>query len=572
MTSSGHHRLAIAVLAFIHLCSATGAAQMHEDVALLSADKNSFTLFRVAQDSGKTPLVVGNHDELGLTAGDRDNLAAVFTDSGLSLAPRAFPVRSLQLAFTAVSEERADVAISAGDSLAPPSELLWSSDSSVVQPAGEFWPGDLFVFDGNATINGEVGGSVLIVGGDLVVREAATIRGDVVVVGGILRQRGDGKIYGRVFAPGGHRRPRLSVTRAWEFEEEGISWGPMFSYDRVDGARLGAHVAYQKSAYSPRLSLLTAYALASETWQYRFRVSQRILREIDIEVQGAIFRLTETDDEPWVGRHANTVYSLFAGSDYRDYYGADGGEIGVTYKYRERGVLSATYRNFDYRWLDAEQGLWHLFRSDHRFRRNFSTVPDDILSPWIDRMEERASALHVSVSVEPPEDDEHLKRFDAAFKAQGEIAGGALGGEFDYDRWQFSAKGEWNGRNVHRFTVRLWYGKGRRDLPPNKLFYLGGVGSLPGYPQKTFVGSQAVLGAFEYRFDFWPNEMYDGGVSLFFDIGRATFADDFFDLSEFKSDVGIGLSLGDGLRIDIAKGLDQTERDIRLSLRLWQSW
>ncbi len=452
------------------------------------------------------------------------------------------------------------------------SDKIWLVDSSYEQKAGDFWPGDVIILDGNAVIGGEVGGNIIVIDGDVIVREAATVRGGVVVIGGILRQKGDGKIYGSVFAPGGHRRARLSVTRAWEFEDEGVRWGPNFSYDRVDGARLGANVSYQKSAYSPRLSVAAAYALASETWQYRFGVTQRLLKSTDLEVDVTVFRLTETDDDFWVGRHANTLYALSAGSDYRDYYGSDGGRIELTYKYRDRGVVSAAYMNTDYRWLDAERNLWHLFRPNHCFRSNFSTVPLNVLEPWIDRFEERTSALHLSVGLEQQDGDAHLARFDGAARAVAEIAGGALGGERDYDRLQLFAQGEWNGRDIHRLTLRIWYGKGRRDLPPNKYFYIGGVGTLPGYSQKEFFGNQALLMSAEYRFDYWPNQAFDGGVILFMDVGRASFDDDFFEPSEFKTDVGVGLGIGEGLRVDIAKGLDHTDRDIRLSLRLWQKW
>lgn len=549
------------------LSCANVAAQTHHDVGTLSADNETFVWTPAPGDSGTARPLRGDHDDLGLPVEDRDALSEVFSREGLVTSAGTVPPANMIVTFKNVVTDRADIVFSASDSAALRSDLTWVLDSSFEQPAGEFVPGDLVVFHGTVTVNGEVGGNVLVVDGDVVVREGATVRGAVVVIGGILRQRGDGKIYGPVFAPGGHRRPRLSVTRAWEFENEGVRWSPSFSYDRVDGARLGGNVAYQKSAYAPRLAVYAGYALASETWQYRFRIEQQLLRSVDVRLHGSVFRLTETDDERWVGRSANTVYALFAGSDYRDYYGADGGELGVMYKYRERGILSLIYRNTDYRRLEAERGLWHLFNPNHLFRENFSTLPpDEFARLEIDRFEERTSAIHFSLGVEPRESMEHPSRFDAAVKAETEIAGDWLGGAFDYDRWQFSAMGEWNSERTHRITARLWYGKGRRNLPPNKFFYLGGVGSLPGYSQKELVGNQAMLASLEYRFDYWPDQAYKAGLILFFDIGRATFDDDFLDLAEFKSDIGVGLGLGDGLRLNVAKGLDRTDRDIRVSL------
>lgn len=564
--------LILIALAVVNSVCADASAQGPNALGTLSSSETKYEWIPALSDTGITGKLTGRHDELGIRTLDRDALARVFSSAGLTVGDRTIPSTQLYLAFETITSDHAKIFFSTPDTLGLPSEIVWVTDSSLQQPAGEFWPGDVVVFNGTLTINGEVGGNVLVIGGDAIVREAATVRGGVVVIGGILRQRGDGKIYGKVFAPGGHRRPRLSVIRAWEFENEGVQWGPAFSYDRVDGLRFGGNLAYQKSAYAPRLALYAGYGFASETWQYRFRIEQQLFRSIDIELHGSVFRLTETEDEAWVGRHANTVYSLSAGSDYRDYYGADGGELGVTYKYRERGVLSATYRNTDYRWMDAERNLWHVFRPNHPFRENFSTVAPEMREPLIDRFEERTSALLLGIGVEPRESDEHPTRFDGAVRARAEIAGGALGGEFDYDRWQLSAMGEWNGEDVHRITARFWYGNGRRDLPPNKFFYLGGIGTLPGYPQKAFVGRQALLASMEYRFVYWANQAYNGGIILFFDLGRATFDDDFLDLSEFKSDVGVGFGFGEGIRLDVAKGLDRTDRDIRVSLNLKGKW
>ncbi len=570
MKISPYHCLACsAIVAFIATVSNV-YAEVHREVGTLSANRNRYSWTSCADDGLAGDSLAGRHDELGLNPRERDSLHSVFGPNGLIVRGDRIAALQLVLTFRTIHQDHTEITFAATDSTAAYSKIVWVADSSLEQPAGEFWPGDVVAFNSAVTINGEVGGNVLLIGGDLTVREAATVRGGAVVIGGILRQKGDGKIYGAVFAPAGHRRPRLSVTRAWEFEDEGIQYGPSFSYDRVDGVRIGGHFAYQRAVYSPRLSIFAGHATASNTWQYRFALDQRLLKTVDLEIHGSVFRLTETDDSDWVGRHANTVYALAAGSDYRDYYGADGGEMGLTYKYRERGVVSLVYRNTDYRWMDAERNLWHLFRPNHRFRENFSTVPLQILEPWIDRFEERTSAIHFGVGVESREADEHPERFDATAQFSGEIAGGALGGEFDYDRWQLHVRGEWNSEDVHRLSARFWYGKGRRDLPPNKFFYLGGIGSLPGYPQKVFVGSEAMLANFEYRFDYWPNQIFDGGVLLFFDVGRATFDDDFFDLGRFRSDVGVGFAMGESLRFNVAKGLDRTDRDIRLSLNLWQ--
>jgi hypothetical protein len=232
--------------------------------------------------------------------------------------------------------------------------------------------------------------------------------------------------------------------------------------------------------------------------------------------------------------------------------------------------LSATYRAFDYRLLDAHAELWHLFRPGHDFRPNFSTVPETEYASWPDRWEERSSAILVSVGVEPREERDDTRGFDGSGLATLEVAGGSLGGKFDYDRLTCHFEGHWRNRETHRLSTRLWYGAARRDLPPDKYFYLGGVGSMPGYPARIFVGDQAFLGTIEYRFNYWQTGVADGGIIVFSDLGRATFGDNFFTLSHFKSDVGVGFGFGDGFRFEVAKGLDDTHRDLRVTARLSQ--
>jgi hypothetical protein len=553
---------AVAILCVASLAAVWSAASATE-IGTLSAERRAFTWAPVAGDTLRGP-----HDDLGLMPEDRSRLKVVFTDSGLVSAGKLISPDRLVLTTTVADPNHVSILFRSIDSLpAGGSDLRWRAGQSVAVAADEFWPGTVFAFDGAVSIRGEVGGDVIAIGADVTVGEAATVRGAVVVIGGILRQRGDAKIYGTAFAPGGHRRPRLSVTRAWEFEESGFQWAPTFSYDRVDGARTGVTVELKRSPYSPHLKISGAYAFASETWQYQLEVRQRLLRQIDLEAGATVFRLTRTDDDRWVGRTPNTVYALVAGSDYRDYYGADGGGLSLTYKYRERGVLTLAYENVDYRSLDAHRELWHLFRPGHPFRANFSTlsVTDQEQLPGL---KGRSSAMMLTTKVEPVQTGRPESGFNGGMSAVVEVAGGGLGGNYDYNRLQLETRGWWTSGWSHRIAARAFYGVGRRDLPPNKLFYLGGVGSLPGYSQKLLVGDEAFLLNVEYRFNYWETRMFDGGILLFFDLGRAACDRHFWDWDQFKPDVGVGVALGEEVRLDIAKGLDETHRDIRVSVRL----
>jgi len=552
---------ALAILAMWRVCP---AGESHV-VGTLSADRESMLWRPVAGDT-----VRGRHDDSEQLTQTLHRLRAVWGPDGLHTPSGVIAPSALSVSVADVSGDHVELVFSQVDSLTRPEDLRWSSERADSVAAGDAWLGSFFVFDAGAAVYGEVLGNVIVLGGDLTVGEAATVRGDVILIGGTLRQSGDAKIYGRVFSPGGHRRPRLTITRAWEFEDGELKWSPTLSYDRVDGARPGARFGYQRTAFTPRLELWSGYAFASKTWQIRAELRQRLMKSADVEAVGSIFRLTQTDDDSAVSQLENTVFAALTGTDHRDYYGADGGEISVTYKYRERSVLTLGYRNLDYRQMDAHRNLWHLFRPDHDFRENFSTLSDStqLQPPRSSSVSGRSSSATLTFEVSPVEKGLHPMGFNGRLGLSLEAAGGILGGAYNYERLCADATGWWDSGSWHHVKLHAFYGVGRHNLPPNKLFYLGGLRTLPGYSQKTFFGEEALLAQVEYQFTYWNNRLGAAAVILFGDVGRVAPTDSFWHLEDCKADVGIGLQFADAIRIDAAKGLDQARRDIRVTVRL----
>jgi len=215
--------------------------------------------------------------------------------------------------------------------------------------------------------------------------------------------------------------------------------------------------------------------------------------------------------------------------------------------------------------MDARSGLWHLFRPSRDFRENFSTHPDSAAS---EHLNGRASSMIAELSIVPVERGRTPLGFNGRLGLTLEIAGGLLGGEYDYQRFTADVSGWWDSGRWHHAKVRAFYGVGRHDLPPNKLFYLGGLGTLPGYSQKSLPGSEAFLAQAEYQFNYWKNRFGDAAIILFADFGRAASTDRFWHLNRVKADVGIGLQFAGAIRFDLAKGLDDTQRDFRISVRL----
>lgn len=93
-------------------------------------------------------------------------------------------------------------------------DIVRVGESVYVAP-GEVVPGDVVVFGGNAIIEGEVSGSVVVLGGEIRVRNGAEIRGDIVAIGGKIAEDDDVVIHGEKIVVGGiatHIGDTLDIT------------------------------------------------------------------------------------------------------------------------------------------------------------------------------------------------------------------------------------------------------------------------------------------------------------------------------------------------------------------------
>lgn len=117
----------------------------------------------------------------------------------------------------------------------------------------------------------------------------------------------------------------------------------------------------------------------------------------------------------------------------------------------------------------------------------------------------------------------------------------------------------------HRQTLcchsALWYGVRQQ---PSFQFLLGGDTGLRGYPSRQFGGHRVFLFNLEHRY-FSPLEIFTValGTAIFVDWGYAWYPGEVVTLSDFRSDVGIGLRFGlrkssgfKVLRLDFAKALE----------------
>jgi hypothetical protein len=134
-----------------------------------------------------------------------------------------------------------------------------------------------------------------------------------------------------------------------------------------------------------------------------------------------------------------------------------------------------------------------------------------------------------------------------------EIAGGGLGGDFDFNRLLAHVRGARAVTGRHGVRGRALLGLTTGTPPPQRRLALGGHGTLRGYSVKEFTGEHAVLATAEWTYTppgRWP------GVIAFYDGGAAW--TDGVPGSGWRDDVGIGLEWPGGrgwLRVDLGYAL-----------------
>jgi len=336
-------------------------------------------------------------------------------------------------------------------------------------------------------------------------------------------------------------------------------------YNRVDGLNLGAsaratlfdpvsfdhaeaygHVAYGFSSHKARYAV---GALKPFGPNRQFAVGYEYH---DLTDNDDAFRRRTVDDLPG----SRIYFSIF-----EDYYRRRGHEAYAFARPTSRFQLGAIWRSDDYRSLPATANNQILFSrkrtanpevTEGRMRSVVGVArwawKRALFSSW---SEERESFLLRNPYGTPFERDDQ-----ARVEGSLEVASPRLGGDFDFRRFIGQA------RAAHAFSprqallLRGLLGVGSGEVPIQRRFYLGGIGTLRGYSLKQFGGDHMVLTTAEYWLyppSPWPGLVffYDGGTA--WDRGRPR--------PGWKHDVGTGIDWPGGghgyLRLDVGFPLNR---------------
>ena len=334
-----------------------------------------------------------------------------------------------------------------------------------------------------------------------------------------------------------------------------------FRYNRVEGIMASLRFGRDLSGrgFQPRWEAEWGYAFSNKRGVYRLGIQQPLISNQDLVLGAAAFR----ENSPGFGGFdvisggENTASFLVLSKDYVDWYEQEGGEAWLGYSPVRDLDLRAGIGVADHAALKVNQtGLWNKdhIRPNPEARggsyRAFEAAATYDTRDQTKRRWKRRSRQGI----------EHFQRLRYEH----------TGMQSDFDLWRLY----WDGRSYfyltprQEMTVRVFAGTGEDkagNLPAQKRFVIGGLGTLRGHNFKDVQGDHAFLANFEYAFSL-------GGSTrglLFVDTGSA-WDGEFGDVSQQRVgvDLGTGVRLGhDGIRFLAAKQVNKSDTPVKFVVR-----
>ena len=431
----------------------------------------------------------------------------------------------------------------------------------------EFIRGAVVSFWSDIRVDGEVNEEVVAVFGTINIGDNAVIRGNVATVGGSVSIAKKATIYGAIQSADTKNKFDFGQWRRWYRHDRTFS--PMFSfnYNRVDGAAplLGVQFRDEDSVL-PEIKVYAGYAFASDRWRYHIGIEQTFFEKYPFTFGGSYYRKLASNDDLLISETENTIFALLATEDNKDYFEAEGGYGFARIKLfgkisYELGVLAEKYK-----WLNGHRNLWSLGGGSKRFSENFLSLEGPERALGQGEIEGRdITSLMQKIRLDTRKDE---GLFEGSFwegAAEIEWAPDKWNSDFVFSRYMFVVSRHQSLGMQSGLLLRGAYGGSDGYLPLQRKFFIGGLGTLYGYKQKEYMGTEFWLGDIEYGIEF-PNSGMIGW--LFYNVGQIGDGPGRLAEAEVKHALGVGLSFEEDIRINVSKRMDRSEASPKFYVRL----
>ena len=377
---------------------------------------------------------------------------------------------------------------------------------------------------------------------------------------------------------------------------------PIVRFNRVTGWLLGAHLELGKRrqigplwmenipssvrAYLPKLFGEVGYGFGNQHINYRVG-GDMIWSQPDVSSLGAsaqIHRAT-TAIAPELFPHYDGVSDAFWVLGFHNYYLSEGVEMSLRWEpVMPTHSLKLTMRAESHESLQKTTD-WQLGNWGSEAEENPAITPGQLRSITLEydlstrqnrhNTRYRLSSSSVSISSVSIAINDNLGWHNTLLI---EHSNPAVGSDFDFTRFQLQLRYAAS-RGNDLIRTRLVLGTATSALPIQRQFFIGGRGTLSGYPLYAFAGDHVSLLNLEYFYRLpmpnpygweWLNHLKTF-VVLFLDQGQVWNMSDKPYHFDPKTSVGMGLQLGQEspFRFNLSKPLE-SERGVQFDL-MWYS-
>lgn len=364
-----------------------------------------------------------------------------------------------------------------------------------------------------------------------------------------------------------HVRSRASRSGVFVGSQEREDW-----FSPVDG--FSPALGFHSTVFDPRLfnhlyyTGYISYKFAADRAGYAVGAERPFFADGVLQVGASLHDLTASDDGWRITDVEQSLVALGFRNTFREYYRRKGYQLHAAVR-----PLAA------HEWLLAWRDDEHLnlinrtdvgiFRDDHEFRPNVEIREGELRallagytfdSRGLARESpgERYRRHQVDNLFGDFTSTDHGVRIDW----RSEFAPDGLGHDFDFSRHIVHARTWLELSPGRRVSGRLLAGFSDGVLPPQRLFALGGIGSVRGYRFKEARGDGQLLLNAEFQ-----QRLHGLSGLAFFDAGRV-FTPAIDSTDDWLTGVGLGVGFGDHARIEFGWRLDDIPQSFQALFRL----
>ena len=440
-----------------------------------------------------------------------------------------------------------------------------SYSGDMVIESDEIIKGNVIVKGGDLEVSGTVDGDVLVIGGTLFVIDDGVVTGNARVINGDIVKSEDGRIEGfedRSSSKASYRTKRSGFRRfgtsfdaPWALDRTNID-DVLLRYNRVEGVFIG--LGSEKKFYWDGRRSWTAFGgvgwgFKSHTWRYNLGLARQFALSNDgshlLEIGLEGYSLTDSKDNWIISTNENSAAAFLLHEDFLDFFSRRGVTGHVAW-YTQGSILRTEvrvgYAADTYGSLDQRTD-WALFGGNKSFRPNPAITDGKMRS-----IVASAGLTTYDKTLYGPE--------GWAIHLNAELGRGIAGSDFSFNTIVGDVRRYQPIGRHDNLNLRLRVGSAEGVLPPQKLFELGGVGTLHAYRYKQLGGNRMILMNAEYildgdfldELDFWPTSIISGFTFLFMSdaglvrsVAPTELASRGFDnigLRDFAHNFGFGVS------------------------------